>query len=504
VERTEEAAAKDDALAAATKLASRMRTALGDTTPEAVQLKQAETFSARSLEAAHAYALAGELAAEGKYGSARASYLEALKLDPGLGRAYTGLAALESNLGRHAEAERWLKTAMAHLDRMSEREKLRSRGVYYLVQRQTDKAIEAFTALVEQFPSDNAGLNNLAVAYQLRRDFPRAFAQARRAVAIYPRAVPQRNNVGLFATYAGDFDTAMAEQQQVIELGPSFQNGYVGLALAQLAAGRRDEALATWSRLNALPGGASAAAEGLADVAAYEGRLADARTLLAAGIAADRAAKDADAAARKLAMLAEVQLRSGETRPAVASAETALKAGDQEYVTFMAAMVLAEAGEGRRAAELADVLDRRIAAEPRMLAGVVRGTLERRRGRHPQAIGQLQAAIGHVNSWVARRALGRAYLDAGAFTEAQDELEACEKRRGEATDAFLDIVPTYRYRAPVLYDLARAQEALGSAAAPETFRAFLATQRSDEDPLARDARRRAGAAPAVAAGTERR
>jgi eukaryotic-like serine/threonine-protein kinase len=39
--------------------------------------------------------------------------------------------------------------------------------------------------------------------------------------------------------------------------------------------------------------------------------------------------------------------------------------------------------------------------------------------------------------------MGRAYLDAGAFTEASSEFDVCLKRRGEATSVFLDDVPRY-------------------------------------------------------------
>ena len=56
-------------------------------------------------------------------------------------------------------------------------------------------AIEEFHALVEEFPSDSAGLANLAVAYFLKRDMGRALEQGRRAVELSPKNVLQRNNV---------------------------------------------------------------------------------------------------------------------------------------------------------------------------------------------------------------------------------------------------------------------------------------------------------------------
>ena len=492
VDGSEEVAAKDAVLAAATKLAARVRTALGDTVPEAAQLTAGETFSAASLEAAHAYAQGMDHQFAGRWDDAARSYQEALRLDPGLGRAYAGLAVIANNAGRRAEAERYFQAAMARVDRMTEREKFRSRGAYYLVvDRDPALAIEALSALVARYPADNAGLANLAVAYQLQRDFSRALTEARRAIAIYPRNVPQRNNVGLFALYAGELDEAIHEQQKVLRLNPGFVNGYVGLALAQLAAGRRDAAVATWRRLEAQgPAGASVAAEGLADLAAYEGKLGDARDRLLAGIAADEAGKDGEAAARKRAALAGVLLAAGQRAPAVAAATRAALESATDYVRYAAGAVLAEAGDEKRARAVADGLEARIGTEARLYADLVRAAIDLRAGRHPAAIERLRAAEGRLDAWLVRAALGRAYLEAGAHARALDELEKAQRRRGEASDAYLDVVPTYRFYADVEYDLARAREALGSPAGAAALAAFAAARTGADDPRVADARRR--------------
>lgn len=492
-EKAEEVSGKEQVLGAVTKLAARVRSALGDETPQGVQRREGETYSATSIEAAHEYARGASLALEGRYDEAQKAYLEALRLDPGMGRAFVGLAVIENNRGHHGEAERYFREAMARVDRMSEREKHRSRGAYYLRLHDPDKAIEALGALVAQFPADNAGLANLAVAYQLKRDFPRALAEARRAVAIYPRNVPQRNNVGLFAMYAGDFEAAIQEQKAVVELNPAFVQGYVGLALAQLAAGRRDDAEATWKRLEGLgPEGASAAAEGLADLAAFEGRLAEARTILEKATAADRTRRDADAASRKLAQLASVYLAQGQASRALAVAGEALQAEATDFVAFGAASAYAAAGEEKRALAVAEDLQKRLGAEARMYAELVRGEVELRRRSYAEAVARFRAAGGRVDSWLARCGLGRAYLEAGELPAAQDELEKCQRRRGEATDASLDVVPTYRLYSRVEYDLGRALEGLESPAAADHYRAFLALKKGDEDPLVGDARRRLG------------
>ena len=112
-EETEKAPGKDAVLAAVGRAAAGVRAALGDTTPASVQRTAAETFSAGSLEAAHEYAIAQELQWAGKWEEAIQSYKKAVQIDPNLGRAYAGLAAVENNRGRRQEAEQDYRMALA-------------------------------------------------------------------------------------------------------------------------------------------------------------------------------------------------------------------------------------------------------------------------------------------------------------------------------------------------------------------------------------------------------
>ncbi|MEI7705988.1 MAG: protein kinase, partial [Deltaproteobacteria bacterium] len=479
---------KDGVLGAATKLAVHVRTALGDTKPEAVQLKEAETYSAASLEAAHAYALGMKSAGEGQAAEAKKHYQEALRLDPAMGRAQSGLAVLEYNGGHATEADRWFQAAMSNLGRMSEREKLRTRGIYYGFKRDADAAIAANETLVKEFPADNAAWANLAVAYQLKRDFPKAVTAGRRAIEVYPRNVPQTNNVGLFEMYAGNAEEAIRVQQRALEGNPRHVNSLVGLALAQFLAGKRDDAVATWGRLQAVD--ASAAAEGLADLAAHDGRLSEARAGLEKAVEADLAAGDADAAARKLTALASLHALTGQPKKAVAAAEQALQRSKQDHVLFAAGRVLAETGDAKRSLALADELDGRAAAESRMYAELVRAGVASKRGATAEAVTHSRNAVKQVDSWLARLALARAQVEAGSWPEALDELDRLEKRRGEATDVYLEIAPSVRFLPAVPYLTARARDGMKDPRAVEAYRAFLAVKQGDEDPLVAAARKR--------------
>ena len=65
-ESSDTVAGKADLLKAVTTLADRVRTALGDTTPEAQRLKGAESFTASTIEAAQSYAIGQQLSSAGK------------------------------------------------------------------------------------------------------------------------------------------------------------------------------------------------------------------------------------------------------------------------------------------------------------------------------------------------------------------------------------------------------------------------------------------------------
>jgi tetratricopeptide (TPR) repeat protein len=377
---------------------------------------------------------------------------------------------------------------------MSDREKYRTRGGYFLLTRKPDSAIEEFTALVKAYPADTAGLANLAFAYFVKRDMANALDWGRRAIEIYPKNVPQRNNFGLIAMYAGDFETGIREQKTVLQMNPKFVLGFVGLALSQLAAGQAPDAIATWNALAAVgPDGASAAAAGLADLALYEGRILDARGILEKAIEADIAARNGEEAARKLTTLAEAFLASGQPAKAAAAADRARGMSKDLAVSVSAARVLLVAGEEKKALAVAGDLEQQLEADPQMYAALLKGDVELKRRNFREAIARFKEAQKQGDSWLGRYDLGRAYLEAGSFTEADKELEACLKRRGEATAVYLDEVPTYRILPPVYFYLGRVREGLKNAAgAAEAYKSFLAVKKGGGDALVADAKRRTG------------
>lgn len=447
---TSDATAKDQVLAAVGQAAARVREKLGDTRTDSAA-SDAETFTAASLEAAKAYAEAQEFGWAGKPDEAKAAYQRALAIDPNFGRAHSGLAATYANLGRPAEAEASYLEALSHLDRMTEREKFRTRGGYYLFKKNSDKAFEEFQALVAQYPADSAGLANLALVHFLRRELAKALETGVRASEIYPTNVLRRNNAALFAMYAGQFDQAIKFGRDTSAINPERAKAYVAVALSQLALGQAAEAAGTWNRLGARAGAdaKAVAASGRIDLALFQGREADAMELLDAAIAEDRAAKSTVSMGRRLAIKAELLLSQGNKAAAIKAAREAAASGTEEGLLYLAGRTLIGAGQAPAALELAVKLDNRLENEPRIYAALLQGEAALAAGRSREALTQFEAAQKLADTWLGRYSLGRAYLALGAFPEAASEFDRCIARKGEATSVFLDDLPSYRLMRPI-------------------------------------------------------
>ena len=98
-----------------------------------------------------------------------------------------------------------------------------------------------------------------------------------------------------------------------------------------------------------------------------------------------------------------------------------------------------------------------------------------------------------MDSWVGRFDMGRAFLEANAFAEADSEFDRCIKRRGEALSLFLDEEPSFGFFPPVYYYQGRVREALNNKGFAESYRVYLGIRgTSTEDPMATEARGRAG------------
>jgi tetratricopeptide (TPR) repeat protein len=242
--------------------------------------------------------------------------------------------------------------------------------------------------------------------------------------------------------------------------------------------------------MNAL--GASLAASGLGDLAGIEGRFTEAVRILAAGASQDLKAQNADRAAAKFAALAHAELLRGQPRAAGAAMENALANSKGVKIRFLAARLYVEAGRIDAARPLMASLAAELQAEPQAYAKVLEGEIALKGGDPRLAIKVLSEANMVLDTWIGHYDLGRAYLEAGAFPQADSEFDRCLKRRGEALSLFLDEEPTYVFLPSVYYYQGRVREGLKNAGFAESYQAYLAFRgQSKEDRFVREVAQRA-------------
>ncbi|MCH8337115.1 MAG: tetratricopeptide repeat protein [Proteobacteria bacterium] len=488
------AKSRDAVLVAIGSLSEDVREELGDKTLKRGEEATAETFTAASLEAAGAYTTAIQLAYDGKHEEAVTLYRQATEMDSNFGRAFSGWALSEFKLGRTDKATQLWQKALSLMGTMTERERLRTLGLYYAsVTRNYENAVESFSELVRKYPADAAGHNNLAVSAFLSLDFQTASDEGRRIMEIYPTSQLYRSNFALYSMYSGDFESAAAEAQALIDDQPEYGTSYLPLAIAHIASGDLDAAREAYRGMAAAETSehrASLATLGLADLSSYAGDFDDARRLLTDGIEIDIAAENSSAAAIKYIVLAQTYTADGNYSPAIAAAKQALELSAGDSIAITAARVFLDAGETDAAAEIAIELTAKLQSQSRAYGLMIQASIARVEGNHVEAIDLLRSAIDLADLWLVRFELGRAYLDAEYFAEALDQFKACEERLGEATAIFLDDTPSYRYLATLPYWTARAQQGLGMlTSANQGYETFLALRPSG-GPLADDARQR--------------
>jgi tetratricopeptide (TPR) repeat protein len=492
---TTTASSRDDVLGAVGRAAAKLRGALGDTTPESARVAAAETVTAASLPALQAYVQAQEHASRREDQQALEQFQRAIDIDPNFGRAYAGMGVLYYNMKEPGKAQGAYDKALKLLDRMSDREKYRTLGAYYLgIALNYEKAVETYEKLVALYPADDVAHANLSLSYLYRGDVQRALAQVREVLKLNPRSTSDRYNLAIQSVYAGDFEGAIKEGTRAIKESPTYEQPYLAVALATLFLSDISEARATYQRAEqANPSkGGPLGRLGRADLLLYRGQYREALSLLRQSIENDEKGGGSGMLASQYVALAETYLALGQKPEAVTAALKAAGKSEHESVWFPAATVLVEARRDADAEKIAVQMENTFQSHMMAYAQLVRAAIAARDGRYGQAVDLFRDSIKRRDTWLGRLMLGKLYVDTKRYTEAIGELDTCLKRYGEAGDVFFYDFPTVRYLPPLFYYLARAQEALGAADAKKHFEKFISLREDARpaDPLVEDARQR--------------
>ena len=122
-------------------------------------------------EAYRFYVEGQKLNAQGEFAQSVESFKKAIALDPEFAMAYRAMAVAYVNMGNIAEFERYMKKAMEFSDRVSERELLLIQG---LAEKNVDKRIEISNKLIQLYPDDGWGHQNLGISYMEMEEWDKA------------------------------------------------------------------------------------------------------------------------------------------------------------------------------------------------------------------------------------------------------------------------------------------------------------------------------------------
>ncbi len=289
--RRETATGSDDLIGAVDRVSRGLRERIGESLRSVQGGRPLGQVTTASLDALRFYAEATRAFDAGEFLRSLALLRQAIHVDSSFAMAYRRLGVYLRNMGAPREQQVAALTKAVELrSRLPERERLLAEAAYDgFVLEDPQREIESYRALVERYPDDGTGWNNLGFAYERQRRWEEAeSAYVRSDVS----TISQTNLVRVLALH-GRATQAQEALRSWAQAHP--QNPLIPTYRAALAAMRGDYDGAEAIVQGAVPGWRardaawrSAAASWLETFALLHGRLRDARREASALRAADR------------------------------------------------------------------------------------------------------------------------------------------------------------------------------------------------------------------------
>jgi tetratricopeptide (TPR) repeat protein len=433
---------KEGVLRAIGRMASRIRNALGESLASIQRFDAPiEQTTTPSLEALRAYALGQRQRAMGNEIQSIAFFLRAIELDTNFASAYNSLSNIYSNLGEAARAKEFAKLAFERRDHVSERERLYITYQYYdVVAGDQARVIETLEVWKQSFPREFQPVNSLANIHNFLGHFERAVEEGQEAIKRNPAHGFPYSNLAVAYRGLGRFDDAQKTAERAVTL--NVDTVPTRLLLYQLAILAGDEAASTryLERVKA-SGREFDAMAARAQVAAWAGRIREARQLYEEAVQLAERRNLAEAATAYLARATWMELVYGNKDKAGTEARRVLARKPGYESRLAAALTLAATGSVAEAEAIAGELEQSYSQHTSIkliLVPQVMATAELARKRPERAIEQLRTAAPYENGLAAALApiylRGQSYLMQRSGSRAAEEFQRILAHRG--TDPF--------------------------------------------------------------------
>ncbi|MGB9244195.1 MAG: protein kinase, partial [Candidatus Acidiferrales bacterium] len=350
---------KNHVLGGLGQLGTQMRQKLGESLTTIQKYdKPLEQVTTSSLEALKSYSQGfksqQDLAAAVTY------YKRAVELDPNFATAWLALGVAYSNLGETGVSNEYFTKAYSLRDRVSDRERFRIEGDYYLfVTGDAEKAGQTYEQWVQAYPRDFIAYSNLGIIYMGLSQWDKAVAATLEAKRLNPNDPVSFGNLVDDYTFANRLDEAKSAYEEATRQKAEtadINRGRYGVAFLEgdSAEMRRQMALAA-----ARPDSEDMLLSTASDTEGYYGRLGKARELSRKAVAAAERDNRKEAAALWEVNGALREADFGNRDQARESATAAMALAPTHDLQIVGALALARAGEATRSEALAADLSRR-------------------------------------------------------------------------------------------------------------------------------------------------
>lgn len=180
-------------------------------------------------------------------------FQQILEIDSTMAMAAFRLAAPNNFFLDQPTRANYIKQAMRHADRVTERDRHMIRAVYAWYHGTAAEAFHELETVVDRAPDDKEAWFLLAgLQWQMTGDLDKAVDAAKRVVAIDPRFKLGYNQLAYIYMTRGEYEKALESVEQYIRVAPDEPNPYDTQAEIYGAMGRLDDAIRSYRKALAI------------------------------------------------------------------------------------------------------------------------------------------------------------------------------------------------------------------------------------------------------------
>jgi serine/threonine protein kinase/tetratricopeptide (TPR) repeat protein len=387
-----------------------------------------------SLQALQYYSKAANLMSGAHWDDALPLLHQAIEEDSTFAIAYSKLGVIYHNMNDLGRAARYSGMARDRVDRVTDRERHYIEARYWEDRGDRKQANENYKLLVQMYPDDFVGRNNLAFALQFSYEYEEALEHALAAAKLDPDSWYSHHNLASVYAGAGKYDLSIESAHRAQAINPQGYWSYIGEAWVYCCRGDEPAAHAL---LDKLPSDNeswySLKLWSLAATHRMSGQDDQALEYLQEGVSIDELAGRSQAAAWKWAMMAFIRRDRDDLEGALTALRTAERLEKPVHIMMHLGYAYAAMGDWARAdsvlAELEAPWDWEKSHADLAWIERYRGELAMARGDYEAAAEFFDRSIVMKENLETRYRLGQALRMTGRYEGAIEQFAVIDQKR---------------------------------------------------------------------------